>query len=196
MLKQVQHDSVEQKMNNIRDRHMKSLPLLLTALLAACSPAAPKAEKTTAPATQQAALLPLTIHTAKGAHRFAVETALTEKQQEQGLKFRKSLDADGGMLFPMNPPRTASFWMKDTLIPLDMLFIRTDGSIAFIAANTKPYSREPVSAGVPVTAVLELRGGRAAELGIAEGDRASWGKCADPAGKSRPGLDFCPPQPR
>jgi uncharacterized membrane protein (UPF0127 family) len=110
--------------------------------------------------------------------------------------FRKSIAADGGMLFPMNPPRTASFWMKNTLIPLDMLFIRTDGSIAFIAANTQPYSREPVSAGVPVTAVLELRGGRAAELGIAEGGRVSWGKCADPAGKSRPGLDFCPPQAR
>lgn len=173
---------------------MKSVPILLLALLTACSPAAPKAEKASTAATQQSALLPLTIRTAKATHRFNVEVALTERQQEQGLMFRKSLAPDGGMLFPMNPARTASFWMKNTVIPLDMLFIRTDGTIALIAANTKPYSREPVSAGVPVTAVLELRGGRAAELGIREGDRASWGRCADPAGKSRPGLDFCPPR--
>jgi uncharacterized membrane protein (UPF0127 family) len=172
----------------------KALFVLLALPLAACSQTAPNAEKSTAPSSRQSHLLPLAIHSAKGTHRFAVETALTEQQQEKGLMFRKSLDPDGGMLFPMNPPRTASFWMENTLIPLDMLFIRTDGSIAFIAANTKPYSREPVSAGVPVAAVLELRGGRAAELGIAQGDRVSWGSCADPAGKSRPGLDFCPSQ--
>ena len=171
---------------------MRIIPLILVALLAACSPTAPKAEKATALATQQEALLPLVITTAKGTHRFAVEAALTPQQQEQGLMFRKALADDGGMLFPMNPPRTASFWMKNTLIPLDMLFIRTDGTIAFIAASTTPYSRDPVSAGVPVAAVLELRGGRATELGIAPGDRVAWGRCIDPAGKGPEGLDFCP----
>lgn len=110
--------------------------------------------------------------------------------------FRKSLDADGGMLFPMAPPRTASFWMKDTLIPLDMLFIRTDGTIALVAANAAPYSRVPVSAGVPVAAVLELRGGRAAELGISEGDSVAWGSCVDPASKTNGALDFCPSRGR
>ena len=171
---------------------MRIIPLILVALLAACSPTAPKAEKATGLAAQQETLLPLAITTAKDTHRFAVEAALTPQQQEQGLMFRKSLADDGGMLFPMNPPRTASFWMKNTLIPLDMLFIRTDGTIAFIAANTTPYSRDPVSAGVPVAAVLELRGGRAAELGIAPGDRVAWGRCIDPAGKGPEGLDFCP----
>nr|WP_087574425.1 DUF192 domain-containing protein [Sphingomonas sp. CDS-1] len=166
---------------------MKRLPLLIFAFLAACSQSAPKTENA---ATLQTTLLPLAIHTAKTTHRFAVEVALTEKQQEQGLMFRKSLDADSGMLFPMSPPRTASFWMKNTLIPLDMLFIHTDGSIAFLKANAAPYSREPVSAGIPVAAVLELRGGRAAELGIKEGDRVNWGDCDRPA-PSNP-LNFCP----
>ena len=171
---------------------MRITSLLLIALLAACSPTQPKAENVAGPAGPQNKLLPLTILTATGTHRFAVETAITAKQQEQGLMFRKSLDANGGMLFPMAPPRTASFWMKDTLIPLDMIFIRTDGRIAFIAANAAPYSRVPISAGVPVAAVLELRGGRTAELGIAEGDSVSWGSCADPASKGPSELDFCP----
>ena len=109
---------------------------------------------------------------------------------------RSSLAPDRGMIFPFPAPKVASFWMKNTLIPLDMIFIRTDGVIAFIAANAAPYSRVPVSAGVPVAAVLELRGGRAAELGIAEGDRVSWGSCVDPAGKSPADLDFCPPRTR
>ena len=157
--------------------------------LAACSQTAPKAENaTSAPVAPHSTLVPLAI----GRHRFNVEVARTPQEQEKGLMFRKSLDPDGGMLFPMSPPRTASFWMKNTLIPLDMLFIRTDGTIAFIAANTTPYSREPVSAGMPVAAVLELRGGRAAELGIEEGDRVAWGQCVAPTEKVPADLDFCP----
>lgn len=175
---------------------MTRTPIIaLSALLAACSASSGQhndsgnATQATAP---QSSLLPLVIATAKGSHRFNVEVARTEAEQEQGLMFRKALDADGGMLFPMDPPRTASFWMKNTVIPLDILFIHTDGSIAFIQANAVPYSREPVSAGVPVAAVLELRGGRAAELGIREGDRLSWGKCATPDGQSGIDLNFCP----
>ncbi|WP_176591707.1 DUF192 domain-containing protein [Sphingobium sp. EM0848] len=174
---------------------MKRLFLLPLALLAACSSSAPQAENATATAVpQRTALLPLVIRTARGDHRFTVEVARTEQEQEQGLMFRKSLDADSGMLFPMSPPRTASFWMKNTLIPLDMLFIHTDGSIAFLKANAQPYSREPVSAGIPVAAVLELRGGRAAELGIREGDRIRWGPCAVPgAPQPKDSPNFCPP---
>ena len=168
---------------------MKRLPLLLATLLAACSPGAPKTESATSSA-QQVGSVPLTIRTAGGSHRFTVEVALTEKQQEQGLMFRRSLAPDTGMLFPMDPPRTASFWMKNTLIPLDMLFIHTDGSIAFLKANAAPYSREPVSVGIPVAAVLELRGGRAAELGIREGDHVQWGDCT--ASSSANPLNFCP----
>jgi uncharacterized membrane protein (UPF0127 family) len=78
------------------------------------------------------------------------------------------------MIFPMEPPRSASFWMKNTVIPLDMIFIRPDGSIARIAAETVPYALDPVDSGEPVGAVLEIAGGRAAALGIAEDDVVTW----------------------
>lgn len=160
-------------------------------LLAACSGPQPAADNE-AQAQAASDRLPVVIRTAKATHRFDVEVAATPQEQEKGLMFRKTLDADSGMLFPMDPPRTASFWMKDTLIPLDMLFIHTDGTIAFLKSEAQPYAREPVSAGVPVAAVLELRGGRAAELGIAEGDRVQWGGCAVPDEKRKTELNFCP----
>lgn len=117
----------------------------------------------------------LKIATASGKmHNFKVEVASTPAEQQRGLMFRESLPPFGGMLFPMNPPRPASFWMKDTVISLDMIFIRQDGTIARIAANTVPYSLEQVESGEPVAAVLELSGGRAAQLGIAENDKVSW----------------------
>ena len=81
---------------------------------------------------------------------------------------------DRGMIFPYDPPREVAFWMKNTLIPLDMIFIRADGTIAGIAANTVPLSLEPVPSVEPVVAVLEIAGGRAAELGIKPGDRVEW----------------------
>ena len=115
--------------------------------------------------------VPLTIHSTTGDHRFTVEVAATPGQQETGLMFRRSLAGDRGMIFPYDPPQDVAFWMKNTLIPLDMVFIRADGTIARIAANTVPESLEPVPSGEPVAAVLEIRGGRAAELGIREGDR-------------------------
>ena len=88
--------------------------------------------------------------------------------------FRRTLGADEGMIFPFEPARPASFWMRNTLIPLDMLFIRADGTIARIAANTVPMSEEGISSGEPVAAVLEIRGGRSAELGISENDFVTW----------------------
>ena len=87
--------------------------------------------------------------------------------------FRRSLDADKGMIFPYDPPQDVSFWMKNTLIPLDILFIRADGTIARIAKG-EPMSLDPLPAGEPIAVVLEIRGGRAAELGIKEGDRVLW----------------------
>jgi uncharacterized protein len=120
-------------------------------------------------------LVPLTIHSGERTHRFLIEVARTPEQQERGLMFRERLGPDEGMIFPFSFPRPASFWMRNTLIPLDMIFIREDGTIARIAANTVPMSEETVtSGGELVAAVLELRGGRAAELGIGEGDRVSW----------------------
>ena len=107
-------------------------------------------------------------------HRFTVEVARTEAQQAQGLMNRQELAPDRGMIFPYNPPVAASFWMKNTLIPLDMIFIRSDGTISRIEANTVPLSLDPVAAGEPVAAVLELAGGRSAELGITAGAKVTW----------------------
>jgi uncharacterized protein len=107
-------------------------------------------------------------------HRFTVEMARTPEEQSRGLMFRQSLGDDRGMLFPYEPPQQASFWMKNTLIPLDMVFIRADGTIGRIAENTVPMSLDPVPSIDPVSAVLEIRGGRAAELGLKEGDKVSW----------------------
>jgi len=119
-------------------------------------------------------LVPLTIERASGTVRFRVEVARTDRQQARGLMGRTSLPPDGGMLFPFVTPAPAAFWMKDTAIPLDMIFIRPDGTIARIAAETAPYSLETVSSGEPVIAVLEIAGGRAEALGIREGDRVRW----------------------
>ena len=118
--------------------------------------------------------MPLIIHSANGDHRFTVEVADSPEQQERGLMFRTSLRGDRGMIFPYDPPREASFWMKNTLIPLDLVFIDAGGRVARIARNATPMSLDPIPSGVPVSGVLELRGGRAAELGIKEGDSVTW----------------------
>lgn len=118
--------------------------------------------------------VPLTIRSAKAEHRFTVEVARTPEEQSRGLMFREKLGPAQGMIFPMKPSRVASFWMKNTVIPLDMIFVRADGSIARIEAETVPYSLEPVDSGEPVAAVLEIAGGRAAQLGIAENDKVEW----------------------
>ena len=151
---------------------------LLVAGLAACQPTDGSAGSTTGTLERSSAGLdqvPLSIIAANGrTHRFTVEVARTPEQQAQGLMNRESLAPDRGMIFPYDPPVVASFWMKNTLIPLDMIFIRADGTIASIEANTVPLSLEPVAATEPVTAVLELAGGRAAELGIAPGAKVKW----------------------
>jgi len=88
--------------------------------------------------------------------------------------FRRALAPDEGMIFPYDPPQPVGFWMKNTLIPLDMVFIGADQRVGRIAANVPPLSLDTVPSGIPVTAVLELRGGRAAELGISVGDGVEW----------------------
>ena len=130
---------------------------------------------------QPGVTIPLTIATAKGSHAFKVEVARTPADQEKGLMFRTDLPKDGGMIFTPypadgGPARIASFWMKNTPSPLDIIFIRADGTIATIAENTVPFSETPVASSEPVTAVLEIPGGRSAELGIAEGDKVTWPK--------------------
>jgi uncharacterized membrane protein (UPF0127 family) len=128
---------------------------------------------------QAAAKIPLTVQTSAGAKAFNVEVARTAAEQERGLMFRTNIPADGGMIFTPYPadgtgPREASFWMKNTPSALDIIFIRPDGTIARIAENVVPYSETPVKSGEPVSAVLEINGGKAAELGIAPGDKVRW----------------------
>jgi len=141
--------------------------------LIACQPSASNAvELGRSPAGLEQ--VPLSITSGKKTYRFTVELARTEEEQAMGLMNRADLAPNRGMVFPFEPPREASFWMKNTLIPLDMIFVRADGSIANIEANTVPLSLEPVYSDGPVAAVLEIAGGRAAELGIKAGDKVKW----------------------
>jgi uncharacterized membrane protein (UPF0127 family) len=112
-------------------------------------------------------------------HVFQAELACTEAEQLRGLMFRTDLVAGSAMLFAPYPPdgsepREAIFWMKDTPSSLDILFVRADGTIARIAENIVPLSKTSIPSGEPVSAVLELRGGRVSELRIREGDLVSW----------------------
>lgn len=125
--------------------------------------------------------VPLRIRSADDkVHRFTIEIAVDDQAQRQGLMGRTSLPEDGGMIFPFPYPQVASFWMKDTPLPLDLLFIRPDGTIAAVLEG-KPNDLHPISAGESVSAVLEIAHGRAGALGIAPGDRVEWGDCASPA---------------
>lgn len=114
----------------------------------------------------------LKIVTAQGRnHTFHIEVAKSDRERMQGLMYRQSMPADQGMIFDYKTPQHVSMWMKNTYIPLDMLFIRADGVIARIATNTEPLSTRTISSGEPVLAVLELNGGATARLGIHAGDR-------------------------
>jgi uncharacterized membrane protein (UPF0127 family) len=121
--------------------------------------------------TRAQALEPLTIHAKTGAHRFSVEVARNDADRAQGLMFRRSMPPDQGMLFDFGQAQPVTMWMKNTYIPLDMLFIRGDGTIARIAPDAEPLSTRTIPAGEPVPFVLELNAGTAARLGIAAGDR-------------------------
>ncbi|MEL8054855.1 MAG: DUF192 domain-containing protein [Pseudomonadota bacterium] len=112
------------------------------------------------------AVTPLSIETDDATYTFTVEIADDQEEISFGLMERESMAADAGMLFDFNPPRDPQMFMKNTLIPLDMLFISSDGTIEMIARNAVPGSLRTISAGIPVAAVLEINGGRAAELGI------------------------------
>jgi uncharacterized membrane protein (UPF0127 family) len=121
-----------------------------------------------------AAAAPLIIHAGGSAYKFEVELATTPAEREQGLMFRKSMAPNAGMLFLYPDEQPVAFWMKNTLIPLDMLFLRADGSIAHIAANAVPLDETPIPSNIPVKAVLEVNGGTAAALGIKEGDKVDY----------------------
>lgn len=119
-------------------------------------------------------VVPLNVIHAGKTFTFRVELARTPQEQAKGLMFRTAMGADEGMVFPFDPPRGASFWMRNTVIPLDLIFVGPDGTISNIAANAIPYDESPLNSIGPAKAVLELNGGRAAQLGIVPGDRVEW----------------------
>ncbi len=118
-------------------------------------------------------LQPLEIASKSGVHIFGVEMAVTPDEQAKGLMFRRELPEMQGMLFDFQREQPTSFWMKNTHISLDMIFIRADGRILRIAENTVPLSEALVPSGGPVRAVLEVIAGTSKKLGIAPGDRVS-----------------------
>ena len=124
-----------------------------------------------APVQHLSPLQPLEIVTSRGRVRLQVEFADTPRTREVGLMCRRDLAPDRGMLFDFKASQDVAFWMRNTLIPLDMLFITADGRVLSIARNAQPLDETPIPAGGKVRAVLEIPGGRAAELGVLPGDR-------------------------
>lgn len=160
---------------------MTKFPISALALalagLAACSPgqasggaAAPAAA--VQPARHPVSGLPV-IPLQIGSHTFAVEVAKSEPEQQKGLMFRTQMGADEGMIFLRDPPDLAAFWMRNTVIPLDIIFIGKDRRILNIAHGV-PYDETPLPSAGIAAAVLELNGGRAAALGIKPGDAVEW----------------------
>ncbi|MEO5367903.1 MAG: DUF192 domain-containing protein, partial [Magnetococcus sp. WYHC-3] len=146
---------------------------------AAPAPVTPEATAEAVKANEEEALEevtpktePLSILTKDGAElHFDVELAVTPEMQAQGLMYRTAMDPDAGMLFVFNEEYPISFWMKNTLIPLDMLFLKSDGTIHHIHHNAKPQDTTSITALYPSKAVLELNGGTADTMGIKEGDQ-------------------------
>ncbi|WP_264393896.1 DUF192 domain-containing protein [Porphyrobacter sp. ULC335] len=155
---------------------------LMLGALAACSPGEGATASAQAPAQAEAARHPVSglevidLVVDRGGKKltFKVEVAATPEAQARGLMFRTSLGDYEGMIFPSAVPEARSFWMKNTPLSLDIIFIGADGRVLNIAANTIPYSLDSVSSKGLASAVLELRAGRAAALGIVPGDRVDW----------------------
>lgn len=157
---------------------IKPISLLMACVLiaavpiAGCSSGKPKIEQ----AESGLDLIPVTITTQSGTHSFKTEVARTDEEQQEGMMYRREMAEDAAMLFPFPQAKNASFWMHNTFVSLDMIFIREDGTIARIAEDAAPQDDSPHEAGEPVTAVLEIKGGMSAKLGIAAGDKVSWDK--------------------
>lgn len=147
--------------------------MALAAALAACAPNGASSEAPLERAESGLEQVPVTVTSSSGTHRFIAEVARTPDEQSRGMMFRPSVAPDRGMIFPYDPPQPVAFWMKDTLIPLDIIYIRPDRTIARITTAV-PLSEAQVPSGEPVAAVFEIAGGRAAELGIKPGDRVEW----------------------
>jgi uncharacterized membrane protein (UPF0127 family) len=140
--------------------------LAATLLAAATAVAVPRA-------THSQELQRIEIAGKSGRHSFEVEIAANDAQRSRGLMFRRELPEGRGMLFDFQQEQEVGFWMRNTYIPLDMIFIRADGTIRRIAANTEPLSERTVPSGGPVRYVLEVIGGTARKLGIEPGDKVT-----------------------
>ena len=144
----------------------RAFGLLVAALfLFASGPGGARADEITFETTT------IAVETATGTHAFTVELALSAKQRARGLMFRESLAADRGMLFLYPGETRMTMWMKNTLIPLDMVFIRADGQVVAVRENTVPHSLEAIGPEAPALAVLELAGGAARRFAIKAGAR-------------------------
>ena len=160
-------------MMTIGRRALALVALALVSGLLATAPAQawqakPKPAVAAAPSSK---LDTVEILTSRGRVKFTVELAVTKAEQARGLMFRKALAPDRGMLVPYNPPQRAAFWMKNTLVPLDIIYIAPDGRVLSIARNAVPHDETPLPSGGIIRGVLEIPGGRAAQLGILPGDR-------------------------
>lgn len=115
----------------------------------------------------------LTIMTAGGPQKFTIELALSGAQMEQGLMFRRNLALDAGMLFDFKTPTKVTMWMKNTIVPLDMLFLDEHERVIDIHENAVPYSTDIIAAKALARYVIELHGGTVARLGIKLGDQVT-----------------------
>jgi uncharacterized membrane protein (UPF0127 family) len=122
----------------------------------------------------------LVFHTAKGDFGFTIEIADTEASRERGLMYRTTLAPDAGMLFDFHAEGVRNFWMQNTLIPLDMIFVAEDGTVKTIHVNARPMDTTAISSNVPVRFVLEIAGGRADEIGLKPGDRMEQARVGSP----------------
>jgi uncharacterized protein len=144
------------------------LLLVLAACVGSACASVPTAAADLFPHLQQAEIR---IATASGTHRFSVWIAADEQSQQRGLMFVRQLPRDRGMLFIFGTPRDAAFWMKDTYLSLDLIFIDPAGTVLNIESHARPHSLEPIESRGPVIGVLEVLAGTAREIGLVEGDR-------------------------
>ena len=129
----------------------------------------------------------LQVVTASGTHRFQVWIAADDQSRERGLMFVRKLPPDEGMLFLFERSQFAAFWMKNTYLSLDLVFIRADGVVVNVAQNTRPLTLDPIPSAAPVKAVLELLAGTSARIGLAPGSRVLHPVFSEPATQQEPG---------
>lgn len=166
-------------------RQMLAGAALMLGALAACSPGEGATARAQVPVPAEAGtnarhpvsgleVIDLVVERGDKRLPFKVELASSPEAQAKGLMFRTELGDNDGMIFPSDTPEVRSFWMKNTPLSLDIIFIGPDGRITNIAAGTTPYSLDPVRSSGLTSAVLELRAGRSAQLRIVAGDKVSW----------------------